>query len=57
VNIYNLSSAQATVTVETGLSEGTRLVDLRGGAEIRTGVGGRMTVELPGYGWLFFATS
>ena len=57
VNVYNFSAAPSTVTVETGLDEGARLRDLHDGAETAVGAGGRITLELPAFGWLFLATS
>lgn len=56
VNVYNLSGAPSGITVETGLDEGTVLVDLHSGTEVAVGVDGVISLELPAWGWLFLAT-
>jgi len=56
VNVYNLSGAPSSITVQTGLDEGTALVDLHSGTEVAVGADGAISLEMPGWGWLFLAT-
>ena len=57
VNVYNLSGVPSSITIETGLDDGTRLVDLRNGTEAAIVDEGAITVQMPASGWLFLAVA